>query len=285
MPVTIEKKCVICGKDVSTEKRTKDARGNYYCEPCRLARIEAIRASGAPQPAAAPAEPTALNAVAPPPPPHISAPIASPALTVTGTTVAGPGDVVTLAATIPPAMRRNAVIAAVLSFTWAGLVLLMSVVAIAAGYPVGIWNALIAVLYIAIGVGLLRPGKKAYLWAVGSNCLNLVFSVLQLVPLLVSHTNMVAIAFEIVLLALEGLILFFVLRSRKRRPSTMSALARFSRGGVAGLISEEFCGPSLQDGITGANAKQKWRRMLIIAGITIAAFAALIAVIGLSIHP
>lgn len=34
MPRTVEKICVICGKDVSAAKRTKDAAGRYYCNDC-----------------------------------------------------------------------------------------------------------------------------------------------------------------------------------------------------------------------------------------------------------
>ena len=34
MPVAVQKVCAVCGKDVSGEKRTKDARGRYFCQPC-----------------------------------------------------------------------------------------------------------------------------------------------------------------------------------------------------------------------------------------------------------
>ncbi|MDB5357041.1 MAG: hypothetical protein JWN24_3494 [Phycisphaerales bacterium] len=40
------KVCVTCGIDVSQRKRTKDAEGNYYCEPCWAARAQA--AAGVP---------------------------------------------------------------------------------------------------------------------------------------------------------------------------------------------------------------------------------------------
>lgn len=34
MPTGIQKVCCVCGKDVSQTKRTKDTKGNYYCNPC-----------------------------------------------------------------------------------------------------------------------------------------------------------------------------------------------------------------------------------------------------------
>ena len=34
MSMVTEKRCKLCGKDVSQVKRTKDAAGNYYCESC-----------------------------------------------------------------------------------------------------------------------------------------------------------------------------------------------------------------------------------------------------------
>lgn len=37
MAVVIEKRCTICGLDVSQVKRTKDAVGRYYCDPCYTA--------------------------------------------------------------------------------------------------------------------------------------------------------------------------------------------------------------------------------------------------------
>jgi hypothetical protein len=43
------KVCVTCGTDVSQRKRTKDAEGNYYCEPCWAAKVDAARA-GTPAP-------------------------------------------------------------------------------------------------------------------------------------------------------------------------------------------------------------------------------------------
>ena len=37
MSQVVEKFCRICGDDVSSKKRTKDAIGNYYCQPCYAA--------------------------------------------------------------------------------------------------------------------------------------------------------------------------------------------------------------------------------------------------------
>jgi hypothetical protein len=34
MPTIVEKRCRVCGMDVSQRKRTKDGNGNYYCDPC-----------------------------------------------------------------------------------------------------------------------------------------------------------------------------------------------------------------------------------------------------------
>jgi hypothetical protein len=39
MPETIEKRCVICRKDVRSQKRTKDAAGRYYCQTCYAAQL------------------------------------------------------------------------------------------------------------------------------------------------------------------------------------------------------------------------------------------------------
>jgi hypothetical protein len=44
MPVVVEKRCKSCGSDVSRAKRSKDAAGNYYCEPC----LTAVRGRHAP---------------------------------------------------------------------------------------------------------------------------------------------------------------------------------------------------------------------------------------------
>lgn len=46
-----QKRCKVCGKDVSQVKRTKDTSGNYYCDPCWETRLAsqpaAARADGA----------------------------------------------------------------------------------------------------------------------------------------------------------------------------------------------------------------------------------------------
>jgi len=42
-----KKICVVCGEDCSSRKRTKDAKGNYFCTPCYEQRVEALRAGQA----------------------------------------------------------------------------------------------------------------------------------------------------------------------------------------------------------------------------------------------
>ena len=42
--------CTVCGLDVSKQKRTKDAEGNYYCDPCwalKRERQQQVEASSA----------------------------------------------------------------------------------------------------------------------------------------------------------------------------------------------------------------------------------------------
>lgn len=34
VPAANAKRCTTCGQDVSQQKRTKDAAGNYYCQLC-----------------------------------------------------------------------------------------------------------------------------------------------------------------------------------------------------------------------------------------------------------
>jgi hypothetical protein len=53
----MQKVCCVCGVDVSSQKRVKDARGRYYCHPC----VEKVRSG---QPAA---EPAMAQAAAPAP--------------------------------------------------------------------------------------------------------------------------------------------------------------------------------------------------------------------------
>ena len=43
MAQCIQKVCCICGKDVSSVKRTKDTAGNYFCQPCRVAQVVAAQ--------------------------------------------------------------------------------------------------------------------------------------------------------------------------------------------------------------------------------------------------
>lgn len=62
----VQKLCVVCGDDLSAKKRTKDARGQYYCEPC----VQKKAAQRAAAPAAEPVLAGAVGApaaVAPPP--------------------------------------------------------------------------------------------------------------------------------------------------------------------------------------------------------------------------
>ena len=49
-----EKRCSVCGVDVSNQKRTKDLEGRYYCQPC-LERQKAAKQQPPPRPAPAPA--------------------------------------------------------------------------------------------------------------------------------------------------------------------------------------------------------------------------------------
>lgn len=64
-----EKRCAICGADVSNQKRTKDLEGRYYCQPC-LERHQAARQQPLPRPAPAPAPaPAPVRAPAPAPAP------------------------------------------------------------------------------------------------------------------------------------------------------------------------------------------------------------------------
>ncbi len=43
MDGAVQKICCVCRRDVRQRKRTKDSRGNYYCNPCYEARLVAIR--------------------------------------------------------------------------------------------------------------------------------------------------------------------------------------------------------------------------------------------------
>jgi hypothetical protein len=54
IPSTSPKRCVVCDADVSQAKRTRDAEGRYYCQPC-WARVAAARpAAAGPAPGAVP---------------------------------------------------------------------------------------------------------------------------------------------------------------------------------------------------------------------------------------
>lgn len=43
MSQVISKVCCVCGQDVAQQKRTKDAGGNYYCQPCWSRRLQPAR--------------------------------------------------------------------------------------------------------------------------------------------------------------------------------------------------------------------------------------------------
>jgi hypothetical protein len=58
--------CCRCNKDVSNEKRVKDARGNIYCEPCYKAALQKQQAGQQQQTPAAPRPPAAPAAAARP---------------------------------------------------------------------------------------------------------------------------------------------------------------------------------------------------------------------------
>jgi hypothetical protein len=44
VPPARQKVCVVCGKDVSQADRIKDPQGNYYCQPCWQASLDAYQA-------------------------------------------------------------------------------------------------------------------------------------------------------------------------------------------------------------------------------------------------
>jgi hypothetical protein len=116
---------------------------------------------------------------------------------------------------VEPAAPREAfplVAAALLSFAWAmifGLIVVYQMfIGISQnnnGTPWGhasymssllsIWNALVVVLYIFIGYGIIRHHPKAYSWGLGSNILNAGFGLFQLLN---SH-----IAINVVLVPIE----------------------------------------------------------------------------------
>ncbi len=60
MASAVEKICVVCGRDVRAEKRTKDAAGHYYCQSC----YQAVTARQIPATETQPAEPAAVPTTA-----------------------------------------------------------------------------------------------------------------------------------------------------------------------------------------------------------------------------
>jgi hypothetical protein len=188
-----------------------------------------------------------------------------------------------LQATLPPKYRRNAIAASILCFVWAALMIPISMFQIANTHSVGYWNALVAIGYVGIGVGLLRPGSAARQWAAASSFANLLFGALGVFDGFVLKDEL-AVAVMLLLWLIQGLILLFVIKSRKRQPSSKSIWMRLATGGVLGLVSEEFCGPESSVHVPGKTPARKFMRLLLVAGITVVAFAVLLVLIALYIR-
>lgn len=80
---------------------------------------------------------------------------------------------------IPVDYKNYCVIgAAVLSFAWALITVLIALLQITMGSPgVGIWNILVGGFYVVLGIAMLGRSGWAYSWGIGSNALNLLLDV------------------------------------------------------------------------------------------------------------
>lgn len=106
--------------------------------------------------------------------------------------------------------------AAVLSFVWGGLMVLIAMFQIGNGTAgLGMWNLLASGLYVAIGIGILQRKRKAYQWGIGSNVLNAVFGLVQIVS---EHVPIMGL-----FLILEGLIVAFLVIERRHFPNKAGA--------------------------------------------------------------
>lgn len=125
-PSAVQKICSLCGQDVSTQKRTKDTQGNYYCAACWTIKVsqaqhESIRKAPPPPPpqAAASANPNGPVSVPAPAVSHVPVP-ASAAPIAYG----GPNTMQTQVGVSPHrhATARTANLAAIINFLLAVIV-------------------------------------------------------------------------------------------------------------------------------------------------------------------
>jgi hypothetical protein len=173
--------------------------------------------------------------------------------------------------------------AGILQFVWAGLMLLIGMIQIGnSNGLLGAWNILVAAAYIVIGIGLIQGRTWAWSWAIGSNMLNALTGIYQIVTEQIWLLGL--------LLIVEVLVIIFMwverdLFSKPRAASapagpapTSTAWNRFMRGGLLGVIDERFCTLSnSQDGIIGKTRGQKITRLTVIIAASVGGFVALIA--------
>lgn len=173
--------------------------------------------------------------------------------------------------------------AVVLLFLWAGLMGLVGLAQVAGGIgALGLWNVLIAAAYVVIGIGVMRGRNWGYGWAVVSNFLNALFSLVQVVV----QSNPIML----MLLVIEVAIIILLLKNRSLFPkraeqgdqgqppsAPSSPWNRFLRGGILGMMDERFCTVSNSDvAVKGNTPGQKALRLGLIAGGTIGVFVLVI---------
>lgn len=177
MTVITTKICRGCGTDVSSQKRVKNQRGEYFCEPC-AASLRAGHVASAVGPTSGPT----VSAVTPRPPPLTpSHPFIVPHLPAPQHATGQPNGSLIEAVDDKQQSRPLITTAAILSFVWAVLMTLVAMVQIAENVALlALWNLMIGALYVLIGVGLLRLRPEAYNWALWTNVINSVVFVIQI---------------------------------------------------------------------------------------------------------
>jgi len=110
----------------------------------------------------------------------------------------------------PPYKAVFATLAGIASILWAAIMFLLVCLQLflavgqssATFAALGFWNALIAVLYLAIAIGIFMKKKWAWDWGIGSNSLNMIFGIYQV--FVGAWINVVFLPIELfILIALE----------------------------------------------------------------------------------